>query len=78
MQDQLFREKTLRGDYAFKEGTRIEAKICIQKEAGKTVYSILDIYTVDGKEEKPKPKDFELSAIINNPTDISTQQTLSF
>ena len=78
MQDPSFLEKTLKGDYPFKEGTRIEAKICIQEEAGKTVHSILDVYTVDGKEEKPKPKDFELSAIINNPTDISTQQTLSF
>lgn len=65
MEDQTFQENTSEGQYAFKEGTGIEAKICIKQTKSNIERSVLEVYSIDGKEIKPKPKDFKLDEPIN-------------
>lgn len=65
MEDLSFQESTSEGKYAFKEGTEIEAKICIKQTKSNIERSVLEVYSIDGKEIKPKPKDFKLDEPIN-------------
>lgn len=65
MEDQTFQENTSEGQYAFKEGTGIEAKIRIKQTKSNIERSVLEVYSIDGKEIKPKPKDFKLDEPIN-------------
>lgn len=65
MEDLSFQESTSEGKYAFKEGTEIEAKICIKQTKGEIKRSVSEVYSIDGKEIKPKPEDFKLNEPIN-------------
>jgi hypothetical protein len=65
MQDEAFQSNTSEGKFNFKEGTEIEAKICIKETKGDIKRSVLEVYSIDGKEIKPKPKDFKLDEPIN-------------
>ena len=65
MQDEAFQSNTSEGKFNFKEGTEIEAKICIKETKGDIKRSVLEVYSIDGKEIKTKPKDFNLDEPIN-------------
>ena len=65
MEDLSFQESTSEGKYAFKEGTEIVAKICIKETKGNIERSVLEVYSIDGKEIKPKPEDLKLNEPIN-------------
>ena len=65
MQDEAFQSNTSEGKFNFKEGTEIEAKICTKKTKDDIKRSVLEVYSIDGKEIKTKPKDFNLDEPIN-------------